>query len=287
MKLNLIKVYSLILGVLTVGIYAGCKPDTFTVGNGLTAKNLTASFTVTPVTGKANYYVVKANSNGVLGVQWNRGDGSPAALGKTTDTLFYPDAGTYTITLTAIGAGGISQTATQTFTVPISDPTAGNLIVGGKMLPGNDANWTHFTIGAGVTVVMDPVKNVMVASGGNWGQAAIYQAINLTAGQKYMVDMTISGSGATNTWFETYVGTVVPANGVDYTSGGIKIALNTWNGCGGTAFNGLLSTISCNGKGKTFTPTVTGTYYFVIKSGGENLGTTGISFTNVQLRGTK
>lgn len=287
MKLNLIKAFTLVAGVLAIGIYAGCKPDTFGLGNGLTPKNLTASFTVTPVTGKANYYVVKANDNSVTAVKWDHGDGSGNNIGKTTDTVFYPDAGTYTLKLTAIGAGGISQTATQTVIVPLSDPTAGNLVVGGKMLPNDDSNWTHFTISGGVTMIMDPVKNVMVASGGNWGQAAIYQTVTLTAGQKYLVDMNISGSGATNTWFETYVGTVVPANGTDYSSGGIKIALNTWNGCGGTAFNGLLSTISCNGKGKTFTPTVTGTYYLVIKSGGQNLGTTGISFTNVQLRGTK
>jgi hypothetical protein len=275
------------LGVLAIGMYAGCKPDAVGAGNGLTPKNLTASFTVTPVTGRANYYVIKANSTSVIAVKWDRGDGSIASLGKTTDTVFYPDAGVYTLTLTAIGAGGVSQTATQTVTVPVSDPTAGNLVVGGKMLPGDDAHWTHFTIGAGVTLAMDPVKHVMVASGGNWGQAAVYQVVNLKAGQKYLVDMNISGSGATNMWFETYVGTVVPANGTDYTSGGIKIALNTWNGCGGTAFNGTLSTITCNGGGKTFTPTVTGTYYLVIKSGGQDLGTTGISFTNVQLRGTK
>jgi PKD repeat protein len=287
MKLNLIKAFTLALGVLAVGIYAGCKPDTFGLGNGLTPKSLTASFTVTPVTGKSNYYVVKANNNSVIAVKWDHGDGSGNNIGKTTDTLFYPDAGIYTVTLTAIGAGGVSQTATQTVTVPLSDPTSGNLVVGGKMLTGDDAKWTHVTINAGVTMVMDPVKNVMVASGGNYGHAAVYQAVNLTAGQKYMVDMTISGSGATDTWFETYVGTAVPANGSDYSSGGIKIALNTWSGCGKTAFNGLLSKISCNGAGKTFTPTVTGTYYLFIKSGGSNLGTTGISFTNVQLRGTK
>ncbi|MDB5133314.1 MAG: hypothetical protein JWR02_3063 [Mucilaginibacter sp.] len=287
MKLNLIKAFTLALGVLAIGMYVGCKPDAVGAGNGLTPKNLTASFTVTPVAGKANYYVVKANNSSVLAVKWNHGDGSGNNLGKTTDTVFYPDAGVYTLTLTAIGAGGVSQTATQTVTVPLSDPTSGNLVVGGKMLAGDDAKWTHITISSGVTMIMDPVKNVMVASGGNYGHAAVYQAVNLTAGQKYMVDMTISGSGATDTWFETYVGTAAPANGSDYTSGGIKIALNTWNGCGKTAFNGLLSTISCNGGGKTFTPTVTGTYYLVIKSGGSNLGTTGISFTNVQLRGTK
>jgi hypothetical protein len=290
MKLKLIKACSIILGVLAVGIYIGCKPDKFSgEGNGLTPKAFSASFTITPLSGKPNYYVLNANSTGVQSVSYDLGDGGGTSPGKFVDTVFYPDAGVYNVTVTALGyIGGVSKTsAPQIITVATSDPKSGNLVIGGKMTAADDASWTHITISPGVTFVLDPSKGVMVASGGNWGHAAVYQAINLVAGQKYAVDMLISGSGATDTWFETYVGSKAPAQGTDYSDGGIKIALNTWNGCGKTAFSGKLSAISCNGAGNTFTAATTGKYYLLIKSGGSNLGVTGISFTNVTLRGVQ
>ncbi|MCR8561461.1 PKD domain-containing protein [Mucilaginibacter sp. BJC16-A38] len=287
MKLNLIKACAIVSGIMAIGAYVGCKPDPLKDGdNGLVAKNV-ASFTINPVSGKPNNFVLKAEETGVTAVKWDLGDGGGSNIGTAIDSIFVPDAGTYNVVLTTAGVGGATQTASKTLTVATSDPKAGNLVVGGKMTAADDASWKHITISPGVTFVLDPTKNMMVASGGGFGHAAVYQAINLVAGQKYAVDMLISGSGATDTWFETYVGSKVPAQGTDYSDGGIKIALNTWNGCGKTAFSGKLSAISCNGAGNTFTVPTTGTYYLLIKSGGSNLGVTGISFTNVTLRGVQ
>jgi hypothetical protein len=287
MKLKLIKACTIVLGVMTIGAYIGCKPDSLSGGgNWLVAKNV-ASFSILPVAGKPNNFVLKADETGVVAVKWDLGDGGGSNLGTAIDSIFVPDAGTYNVILTTAGVGGATQSTSKTLTVATSDPKAGNLVIGGKMTAADDASWTHITISPGVTFVLDPSKGVMVASGGGWGHAAVYQAINLVAGQKYAVDMLISGSGATDTWFETYVGSKAPAQGTDYSDGGIKIALNTWNGCGKTAFSGKLSAISCNGVGKDFTAATTGKYYLLIKSGGSNLGVTGISFTNVTLRGVQ
>ena len=129
----------------------------------------------------------------------------------------------------------------------------------------------------------------MTATGGSWGHSAIYQAIQVQANKDYRFNMIVSGSGATDTWFEVYFGTAAPVQGNDYTSGGKQIGLSTWDGCGGAPFSGSLATIGCvgplagmNGKVRF---TQAGTIYLVIKTGGANLGTSGITIDNVEFRG--
>lgn len=273
------------LSAMCLMLGVGCSPDEFGDGNGLSDPNVQADFTVTPVAGKLNTYLVKANEvPGVLGVRWDFGDGAGSATGPAIDTVFYPDAGDYTITLTAIGRGGLTATATEDVVVETSDPNAGNLVLGGKMNEGDAGNWNFVTYTAGVTFSI--VDGKMVASGGSWGHAGIYQALEIEGGKKYKVDMLISGSGATDTWYEVYVGKAVPVPGQDYNDGGKRLALNTWTGCGKVPFNGKFSVISCDGKdGGTFTFEEGGTVYLFIRGGGANLGTTGISIDNVELRG--
>ena len=287
MKSKILKAGTVVLGLLAAGAYFACTPEKFSgEGNGLTPKSFNANFTVTPVSGKPNYYVLKADPTGVLSVQWDLGDGGGLNPGKTIDTVFYPDAGAYTVSMQVVGIGGATKTSSpQTVTVATSDPKSGNLVKGGKMQAGDDSYWTHFVIGGGQQIVFDGSKGVMTANESNYNQGAVYQALTLTAGQKYSVDMIVSGSGATNTWFEVWVGSAQPVAGSDYNSGSKIISLNTWSGCGGGAFNGKLSAISCSGSGDPFTVPTTGTYYLVIKCGGQDTGLTGISFTNVTLRG--
>ncbi len=282
-KLN--KVYPFLLLCATLGAFTGCQPEDAGDGNGLTSANIDASFTITPVTGKTNTYALKANEVGVISVKWDKGTGS-ATLGKAIDTIALPDAGVYSIKLTAVGKGGEQKTTAQDITVATSDPIAGNLVVGGKMETADAAKWTQFTIGAGVSFAISNGK--MTATGGSWGHAGIYQAIQVVAGKKYQVDMLVSGSGASDTWFEVYVSATQPSAGVDYTAGGNRLGLNTWNGCGNATFSGKLTAIGCSGTGKGLVEfTQSGTVYLVIKTGGNNLGTTGISMDNVEFRGTK
>jgi hypothetical protein len=286
MKLNIITLCS--IGAIIAGMYAGCKPEKYNEGNGLSSTDLKASFSVTPVAGKANYYVLNADTKSVLGVKWDLGDGTDPAIlpiGKPTDTVFFPDAGKYTVTLYAIGKGGDIKTVAQDVTVATSDPSAGNLVLGSKMSASDDAYWNHITISDGVTFAIDNGR--MVAKGGNYGHAGVWQAIDVVAGRKYQIDMTVDGSGATDTWFEVYFGTKQPVIGKDYSDGGARLAINTWTGCGKTAFNGKLSAIQCAGSGNTITAAATGKMYLLIKSGGSNLGLTGIGFTKVTVRGVK
>jgi PKD repeat protein len=284
MKFKIIK--ACFIGVLAAGVYSGCKPEQFEKGNGLSAEDLNATFTVTPVASSANKFVIQASEGpGLIGVKWDLGDGGGSNAGKMRDTVLIPDAGKYTITLTAIGKGGITKTSSQDITVATSDPESGNLIQGAKMQAADDAQWTHLAISPGVTFAIENGK--MIAKGGNGGHAGVYQAVDVVAGKKYKVDMLVSGSGATDTWFEVYADSKAPVSGSDYTSNNKLISLNTWGGCGNATFSGLLSAISCSGNGNTITFPTTGKVYLVIKSGGANLGLTGISFTNVQFRGVK
>jgi hypothetical protein len=284
LKMNLYKSFYALLGVLTIAIVS-CQPDEFEDGNGLASADLTASFTVTPVAGAINKFLLVANPEGILGVKWDKGDGA-AAVGRTIDTVFYPDAGTYTITMSAIGKGGALATASHTVEVATSDPAAGNLVAGGKMEAEDESKWTKLAIG-GNSVAFNFVDGKLVASGGDWGHAGVYQAIEVVGGKKYKLDLSVSGSGATDTWFEVYLGKVEPAQNSDYSDGGIRLGLNTWNGCGKAVFAGRLSELSCAGSGNTVQFEESGTIYLLIKSGGANLGDAGISIDNVELRGTK
>ena len=284
MKQKFIIACYLILGVFATGIYAGCKPEKFGEGNGLTSTNLASSFTITPVAGKTNYYALKANENGLLALKWDKGDGA-SNPGKAIDTVFFPDAGKYTVKLTAIGKGGEQVTSSQDVTVATSDPNSGNLLKGGKFGNGDDSFWIHFIVGGGNNMVINTGKGVMTSNQSGYQAGGIAQAVTLVAGKKYMVDMVVSGSGMTNSWFEVWVDTKAPVNGQDYNTGTKPVSLLTYSGCGTTAFNGKLSALSCNGDGNPFVVKTSGTYYLVIKNGGDNTGLTGVSFTNVTLRG--
>jgi hypothetical protein len=271
-----------------IGIMAGCsKPDVD--DNGLADTDLNAEFTMTPVAGSAYRFVVAANDSSYIMSKWDLDNGAGAVAGRHSQQIFLPDAGSYNIKHFAVGKGGAIFTASKTVNIAVSDPAAGNLLQGSKFETAEDeAKWTKFTIG-GTSVSWSRAGGKMTVTGGNWGHAGIYQAVQVQANKDYRFDMIVSGSGATETWFEVYFGKAAPVAGSDYTEGGRRIGLSTWDGCGGATFSGKITEVGCVGdlidsEGKVrFAQS--GTIYLVIKSGGANLGTSGISIDNVELRG--
>jgi hypothetical protein len=288
--------YSIAFGISAAGLLAGCQPDEFEGGgNGLVSPDLDASFTITPVTidGKINTFVMSANkTENVIGVKWDLGDGNLTFGPAKTDVVFFPDKDKYQIVMNVIGKGGKIFSSTQELLIENSDPNAGNLLRGGRLRPGDEAEWGVLNYSAGVSPVFENGK--VVFKGGNWGHAGIFQAVQITAGQKYLIDMSVAGSGATDTWFEVYLGTAVPESGAgkDYNSGGNRLGMSTWDNCAKTKFNDKLTKLACVGtlkgdaKGIVQLP-ASGTYYFVIRTGGANLGTDGISVDNIELRPTQ
>lgn len=255
--------------------------------NGLKT-DLSASFTVEPIAGRSNTYLVKNTTQGALQTRWDFDNGNGFGAGKFVDTIFYPDAGVYNLKMQSMGKGGLYYDATaQNITVATSDPNAGNLVQGGKMTTDDAAKWNIITISAGVTMQLKDGK--MLATGGGWGHAAFWQKISVVAGKKYRFGMTVAGSGATDVWAEVYFGSTQPVDGSDYTSGGNQIGMNTWAGCGNVPFSGNIAVIGCagslSGKNGEVTFATSGDIYLLVKTGGANIGATGITFDNVELRG--
>lgn len=282
------------IGLINMVILNACQPEDSFKDNGVVSDELDASFTITPVQGVTNRYVLEAQSaNGVLTNWWDSGDGSGKFRGKKSEEIFLPDAGTYTISHTAVGIGGETFTSTQELIVELSDPNAGNIIKGGKFATSEDiAQWSIGGTGSsdGVWTFANG-KATLTASG--WGGRGIYQAVDVIAGKTYKIDMLASStSGVSETWFEIYCGYSMPTTTGDYNEGGKLMTINTWAGCGGDPFSGKLSIIGCdlgvlaypNEPGK-FVATTTGTAYLVIRGGGNDMKN-GITITNVEMRGT-
>jgi hypothetical protein len=287
-KINILKISAMMLITSVSGIYMACQPDEFGDGNGLTDPEFAASsFKVTPISGTTNKFLLTVDDvSKALGFKWDKGDGT-YLFGNATDTLFLPDVGTYTIGLTVIGKGGVEATTTKDIVITTPDPNAGNLVLGGKFETADDiSKWTVLNISAsGTTWAFDGGKATV--TGGGWNQQGFYQTINVVSGKTYKIDLNASStSGVSNTWFEVYCSTTAPVQNNDYTADGIKRNINTWDGCGTSAFSGKVSAIGCNDSknGGTFTATADGVMYLVIKCGGEDLKS-GISVDNVEVRG--
>lgn len=283
---------------IVIGVFAGslaisCTPDRADGdGNGLTPGNLDATFAVTETS--ANHYKLTPKDQSYLFSKWDLGDGAGFYKGKMIEDIFLPDAGVYKIQHQAVGQGGIvGATSSQTITVAKSDPVAGNLIQGGKFT--NAADWAKWTMnfsnpnGNALWSFTDG-KATFVASG--WDRNVLYQAVEVVAGRTYKADAVVSStSGVADTWFEIYVGYTKPTPNTDYTGDGADNTwlrgVNTWAGSGSSPFSGKISnvgSVNSNNTTGTFKATKTGTAYFAIRSGGNDLKS-GISITNVEFRG--
>jgi len=93
----------------------GCTPE-LDEELGVKAK---ASFTMSPVTGKVNTYLLTSTSQDAFGYQWNKGNGT-FVKGKQVDTAYFPLRGTYTVQLRAYGRGGY-DTASQSVVITVDD----------------------------------------------------------------------------------------------------------------------------------------------------------------------
>lgn len=284
-KLNkVVKFLSIVLAAVAVS----CQPDTLGSGNGLTATDLDASFTITEVASANNTYLLSAN-NSYITSSWDFGFGAGFSNGGTAEEVFFPDAGTYNIQHKVTGIGGASAIISQSVDVETSDPVAGNLVRGGKFADASDhAEWTVLNISAsGASWTFNTGSATIVAGG--WNQQAIYQAIDVVADKEYKIDMIVSGNGNNETWFEVFASTVAPVQGSDYANN-VVMGLNTWGGCGTGSFSGLLSTAGCvdssytSSKSNKVTFAASGTIYLVIKCGGNQ--TSGITVKNVEMRGS-
>ncbi len=207
---------------------------------------------------------------------WDFGDGSSAEgleAGKV-----YLKKGDYDVRLKIFTKGG---TAESIQTIVINEDFKGpNILQNGEF--NDDESWTILPIGSNdVSVSLD--NGNAHWTGGNWGHTGIYQPVEILANNLYQISMDIKGGPLSDSWFEVYVGKVVPEPGTDYNDGGIRLGLNTWAGCGREPFEGNFAEISCVGTGTFKFPTA-GTVYLVIRGGGGNYGANGVTIDNVAIR---
>lgn len=287
-KIN--KIFSLMFAfVATLSLLTSCQPDDNTgAGNGILGPVLDASFTVTPVAGAVNTYLVKSVYNNYITSKWNTGvKGAKTFVGKSEEKLYFGDAGTYKVTHTAVGIGGQSYNFSKDIVVATSDPAA-EVVKGGALKDAADwAQWTFLNISGGANKWTFAPGSVTYTYAGE--HQGIYQAIDVVAGQKYNVDITVTcTTGLTDTWFEVYVMPQVPIQGSDYGNYGKDAAcgINTWVGCGTTPFiDKLLSEVGCGSAYKGVVSfATTGKVYIVIRSGSNLKSGNTITLKNISMR---
>ena len=286
MKTNIFLKKGLFVAVIAAIVATGCQPDEVSAGSAMTQGDPDASFSLQQDASGNHVIVAGATDSEIQYHTWrwynptDASEDSGEIKGDADNTYFFPDAGTYKIQHRVVGyTGGANSISEQTVTVSTPDPVAGNLILNGKFTDGQGA-WQILNISSSnAEWTFNGGQATITVSGSN--QQAIYQPVEVVAGQQYKVDMKVSGSGSTNTWFEVYVSPTAPTQGSDYSANGIRLQLNTWAGCATSSFSGMLSEVGCGGSGNPMTFTQSGTVYVVIKSGGEN---STINVDNVEFR---
>jgi len=93
-----------------------------------------ASFTVTPVAGQTNKYLLTSTSTNAFRYDWDKSSGA-YVQGKQIDTVYFPDRGNYTVRLFVFGQSGIDS-AKQVIAVAADDPAA---LTPFKILTGNSS----------------------------------------------------------------------------------------------------------------------------------------------------
>jgi len=267
------KFLSKFLFVLSILAVFGCTSEEETV---VSPTNEDAQFTYTFDSENQNKVLFTGTPNvDTWYTHWDFGDNTAAESLQVEKEYFLK--GDYDVRFKIFTEGGTAETV-QTISIE-KDIIGPNEVQNGE-LDGDDF-WTVLPISGGVEVEFK--NGTAVWTGGGFGHVGIYQQVNLLANTSYQVNMDISGSGLTDSWFEVYIGTVAPVDGMDYTDGGMRLGLNTWDGCGSDPFDSSFSAISCKGDG-IFEFANEASAYLVIRGGGADYGTTGVTVDNISIR---
>ncbi len=97
-------------------VVAGCRPEP-AVELGAPAD---ASFTMTPIPGQVNTYLLVSSSTNAYSHMWDKMGTGNFVQGKAVDTAYFPLRGNYTVRLRAFGRGGY-DTASQSVVITVDD----------------------------------------------------------------------------------------------------------------------------------------------------------------------
>lgn len=124
------KAAKILIPVIIIGTFISCKKYEV---KSLMAKP-DATFTVTPIAGQVNKYLLTSTSTNSFRFDWDKATGV-FVQGKQIDTVYFSDKGTYTVKLLAYGQSGM-DTASQVVNVANDDPAAQTPL---KILTGNSS----------------------------------------------------------------------------------------------------------------------------------------------------
>lgn len=109
---------TLILGILSAGLFFGCQSQSGNLSLGPVAP---ASFTVDSIAGMTNHYLLTSTTKNTFMYEWNTGNGNGWKKGSKTDTAYFPLKGNYTVSLRVFSKGGYDSTS-HSINVPKNDP---------------------------------------------------------------------------------------------------------------------------------------------------------------------
>jgi hypothetical protein len=126
------KKYSLYITttVFSVVLFFSCKYET----RDLLPKPV-ASFTVTPIAGQINRFLLTSTSQNAFRYDWDKADGAGYVTGSETDTVYFPDPGDYIVKLFVFGHSG-TDSASEVISVVDDDPT---VVTPLELLTGNSS----------------------------------------------------------------------------------------------------------------------------------------------------
>ena len=123
--------YSCCLTLAAISLFFfSCRYDTRDLG-----PKPVASFTVTPVSGQTNKYLLTSTSSNAFRYDWDKANGTGYRTGSAVDTVYFPDRGTYSVGLFVFGHSGIDS-ARVVINVANDDPAA---ITPFKLITGNSS----------------------------------------------------------------------------------------------------------------------------------------------------
>lgn len=270
---NSIKRYALILlGLFTV--FTSCEDDPIAI-EAPTPEDAIFTFEVDAENPNKIHFKAQPQKESWF-THWDFGDNTTAEGMEVTKVFL--KKGDYNVKFKIFTDAGSAESIQ---TVLINEDFQGpNILKNGDFTSAD--SWSILPIADGVEVSFE--NEAAHWSGGGWGHEGIYQAVNVLGNNLYQISMDVKGGPLTDSWFEVYVGKEIPQPGSDYADGGIRIGLNTWNGCGNEPFDGDFSELSCAGEGPTFKFSESGTVYLVIRGGGADYGDNGITVDNIAIR---
>jgi PKD repeat protein len=189
------------------------------------------SFTASPTNGLAPLTVNFANSSsGATNYSWNFGDGNLSSAANPAHT--YTNAGTYTVKLTAVGAGGTNSLTRANYIVVTNPPPPAVSFTGGPTSGSVPLTVTFTNASTGAT-------NYSWDFGDGKSSGAINPSNTYTNAGTYSVTLTAIGAGGTNSLMLTNYVTVtnLPPPAVNFsggpTNGAAPLTVHFTNSSGG------------------------------------------------------